>query len=194
MLSKEESYIQTFSGKHFHMFRPAMEEICIEDIAHALSNICRYAGHAQCFYSVAEHSIMVSRLVDPELAMWGLLHDAPEAYIGDIPAPIKKWLPEFQALDDSAMELIAKKFELDGVTIPSKVKEADRFALVHEMHGLLNPPPISWKEAGIDRPSKICLVRCYSPEDAFDRFLYRFQEIISLPRVLIPYEEFMGIL
>src|ERR1017187_10636100 len=78
--------ITTFSGIHFWPLLPNPADIRIEDIAHALSNQCRFAGHAREFYSVAEHSVRVSQLCPPEDALWGLLHDASEAYLTDVPA------------------------------------------------------------------------------------------------------------
>lgn len=88
-LSQDNSWIQTFSGRQFFPLEPRVEDVCIEDIAHGLSNLCRYAGHCECFYSVAQHCLLVSRVVPREHALRGLLHDASEAYLIDVPRPIK---------------------------------------------------------------------------------------------------------
>jgi len=83
--------IRTFTGKYVNVFEPTLEMICIEDIAHALSMQCRFGGHLPYFYSVAQHSINCSFLVDtPCLKLEVLMHDASEAYLLGIPSPIKK--------------------------------------------------------------------------------------------------------
>lgn len=89
-------WILTFSGERFYPFSPAPEEVKTKDIAHALANICRFNGHTRGFYSVAAHSVHVSRLVPPEFALEALLHDAAEAYVGDMVRPLKRGLPAFE--------------------------------------------------------------------------------------------------
>ena len=89
-----DGFIGTFSGLRFWPLAPNLEKILVEDIAHALAHQCRFGGHASRFYSVAEHSVHVSQLCLPEHALWGLLHDASEAYLVDLPRPLKL-LPEF---------------------------------------------------------------------------------------------------
>ena len=96
------SYINTQSGRHFNYQRQRSEDICIEDIATALSHECRFAGHTDHFYSVAQHSVLVSEMLPPELALEGLLHDAMEAYFKDIPTPLKSLMPGYKKLDGLA--------------------------------------------------------------------------------------------
>src|SRR4051812_31750950 len=84
-----EPYIQTYSGTEFWPLSPKAADVKLIDIAHALSNKCRFAGHCREFYSVAQHSVLVSRQLPDEFKLWGLLHDAGEAYFADIPNPIK---------------------------------------------------------------------------------------------------------
>ena len=85
-----EFYADTFTNKKLYFLNPKPADICIEDIAHSLSNICRYNGHCKKFYSVAQHSIFVSDMLPARLAIYGLLHDATETYVTDIPRPLKK--------------------------------------------------------------------------------------------------------
>ena len=93
-------WIQTYTGKKFFPLKPNPADICIEDIAHSLSMQCRFAGHSKQFYSVAQHCNAMVNCWFPhpeqrELAKYALLHDASEAYLTDIPRPLKH-LPEFQ--------------------------------------------------------------------------------------------------
>jgi len=127
----ETDWIETFTGKRFYPFEPNPADIDIQDITHALSLICRYNGHCDHFYSVAQHSVLVSELVPKQYALDGLLHDAAEAYIGDIPPPIKKELPKFQEAERRLEVLIAEVFGV-SFPIPAVVKTADSALLAAE--------------------------------------------------------------
>src|SRR5438128_12538670 len=81
-------WMQTYTGRAFYPLDPRLDDICIEDIAHALSMLCRYGGQCQEFYSVAEHSVLMSYAVNPQHALWALLHDATESYMGDLIRPL----------------------------------------------------------------------------------------------------------
>lgn len=118
------NWIQTFSGKAFHPLNPKVEEVCIEDIAHALSQQCRYTGHTHDFYSVAEHSIYVAMVLPTPYKLWGLLHDASEAYVADIARPLKPYLTNYLTIEETIMRIIAEKFHLDW-PIPKIVHAAD---------------------------------------------------------------------
>lgn len=117
-------WIQTHSGRKFHLLDPHPSEILIDDIAHALSQVCRFAGHSARFYSVAEHSVHVSRIVPPEHQLAGLLHDATEAYLHDIASPLKKMLPEYKRIEEGVWFVISAKYGLD-FDMPQPVKDAD---------------------------------------------------------------------
>lgn len=106
------SWIQTFSGRAFDPLNPRPEDISIVDIAHALSLTCRFGGQCSQFYSVAEHSIYVALFAPKTLGREALLHDATEAYLTDIPRPIKRHLNDFRALENSLEKVIAEKFNL----------------------------------------------------------------------------------
>lgn len=104
------TWIETYSGHKLDVFNINKEAIDIVDIAHALSMACRFNGHLKQFLSVAEHSIIVASMVEEQHQLAALLHDAAEAYITDVPRPIKQMLPEINKIDAVLTEAIFKKF------------------------------------------------------------------------------------
>lgn len=126
MLEQTESCITTASGKFFDILKPEEYDFDIEEIATALSNLCRYTGHVNQFYSVAEHSVLVSRIVPDRLALAGLLHDASEAYLGDVSSPLKKLLPEYKAIEARVQQAIATRFNLGDALDNPAIHEADK--------------------------------------------------------------------
>jgi hypothetical protein len=129
--------IRTFSGIYMNVFEPTLEMICIEDIAHALSYQCRFGGHLPKFYSVAQHSLNCSYLIeDRELKLAGLLHDASEAYLLDIPRPIKHRLSNYKEIEDKLMRLIAEKYFFEW-PLHEDVKRVDELMLQHEWECLM---------------------------------------------------------
>lgn len=136
-----EFWIATHTGKRYRPGNPRVEDIDIQDIAHALSLICRFNGHTKEFYSVAQHSVLVALQCSPENALEGLLHDAHEAYIGDVATPLKPFLPDFKQLDKINELAIRRKFGLPAEKSP-EVKLQDSRAAVTEKRDLLpNSPP-----------------------------------------------------
>ncbi len=106
------SYIATSTEKHIDFVNITPDQICIEDIARGLSNECRFAGQLESFYSMAQHSVYVSQIVPPEYALEALLHDAAEAYIKDIPSPLKAILPDYKVVEKRIEAVICEKFGL----------------------------------------------------------------------------------
>ena len=143
-----KDWIQTYTGLKFHANNPAIEEISIRDIAHQLSFCCRFAGTTPLFYSVAQHSVLTYEILlelqitDPKILLQGLLHDAAEAYIGDLPSPIKKLIPEYVALENRIIKVIGKAFDLDLIKSPI-VERADAIALAMEYRDL-RPQIYDW--------------------------------------------------
>lgn len=133
---KEHSII-TFTGQRFWPLQPEAQEVNIVDIAHALANQCRFTGHVTRFYSVAQHSVHVSELVPPEDALWGLLHDATEAYLIDLARPVKYQMPTYQIAEARLEGVIAQAFGLP-LPIPKSVKAADNVMLNTERRDLMN--------------------------------------------------------
>lgn len=117
------------SGKQIDLLCPTPNMIRLEDIAHALSNICRFGGHSRTFYSVAQHSVLVAELAPFRLRKEALLHDATEAYVGDVIKPLKVLLGDvFENIENSFLKAIIKKFDLDDKKL-LKVKQCDKEAL-----------------------------------------------------------------
>lgn len=145
------SSINTYTGKKFDFLEIRQEDICIEDVAHALSLICRFNGHTNEFYSVAEHCVRMARSASlPGPVVWKLMHDAAEAYIGDMVSPLKygEGMDMFRHQESRIMEVIADKFQLPELTgdMMVDIKEADHIMRVTEQRDLfigLSPSPDS---------------------------------------------------
>lgn len=162
----------TARGGRFWPLDPRVEHVELIDIAHALSQKCRYNGHCRRFYSVAEHSVLVSRFVPPELALWGLLHDATEAYIPDVIRPLKTQ-PEFawfRDIEDRIAAVIAERFGLSWPE-PAEVKLIDRRITADEIEVLMVDP---WPVTG---PKVGAVIECLDPTAAMTAFLKRFIEL-----------------
>lgn len=140
-----KDWIPTYTGKTISVVDPDPADVCIEDIAHHLALINRYTGATFWPYSVAQHSILVSQHVPLEDALWGLLHDAAEAYVGDMNRPLKhsEGMGVYRRAEDRMLDAIATALNLPG-TIPESVKQADNEALVTEVRDLLEPCDESW--------------------------------------------------
>jgi hypothetical protein len=180
----EGEYIETRSGIHFNFENPTVDMILIEDIAHALANKCRYSGHTSLFYSVAEHSIEVARRLPAETQLWGLMHDATEAYLPDVPRPIKRLMPAFRVWEQNIMRVIAHKFGL-SMPEPAAVKEADTRILLDEAYHLLPSKGAGWEGVtGLKRYGDF-YPRCLSPENAKDEFLDWYDMLVSQRAVRI---------
>ncbi|QMV19664.1 HD family hydrolase [Granulicella sp. 5B5] len=131
------SVIRTWTGKLIDLASPRIEDIDIYDIAHALAYINRFTGHTRASYTVAEHSVLCSACGAPEDALEKLMHDATEAYLGDVSSPLKSLLTEYQLLERRWMELVRQRFQL-GALDSSEVKRIDHLALLAEMESKLS--------------------------------------------------------
>lgn len=137
-----EPTILTKDGSYFNFLKPWESTIDIGSIAHALSHICRFTGHTRQFYSVAQHSYMVSLIVPPEFAFEALLHDAAEAYIGDVASPLKHMLHDYKRVEKDVEEAVFQYFGI-GLPLNHCVKRADLIMLATEARDLL-PKHTSW--------------------------------------------------
>ena len=179
--SRIGDWIQTYTGKCFWPLDPREDDVDIEDIAHSLSMICRFNGHCKKFYSVAEHSLHVSKLVPQEFALWGLLHDAAEAYVCDLPWPLKSSLPFYRDLEHNVLQSIGDKFNLEWpleMDIPRVVKEADNAMLALEKEVLMQSCDRAWAQLPTPPPLELLFL---SPAKAKASFLRRFYSLVEQP-------------
>lgn len=169
-------WMQTFGGRRFYPLDPKEDELYIEDIAHALSLQNRYGGHSLFPYSVAQHSVYLSHVIEPEFAYEALMHDASEAYLCDIPRPIKPDLHNYYQLEGKLMEIISKKF---GFKYPmsAQVKFGDNRMLTTEKRDVMRSG-LEWENYTDDKypPYENKIVRI-TPEEAESLFLQRFKEL-----------------
>lgn len=132
-------WITTYTGKKFHFLDPQPEEIDIVDIAHALSLTCRFGGQCREFYSVAEHSIRMAKIVPAEYRLHALLHDASEAYLPDLPRPMKAGLPKFKSVEQLILNSIYDKYITnENGWNKDIIKEADNILLATEARDLMD--------------------------------------------------------
>ncbi len=193
--------VETFSGRYVDTARPKPDTIHLPDIAHALANTCRYGGHCDPFYSVAEHAVFVSKRLERKgyprwMQLAGLHHDDAEAYLGDIPRPLKLHLgAHYQRLSDRMDTAIVDGLKLwdSGVRTPtfhfSEIKDADNWSLFVEARHLLPSKGINWtgsslEEWGIDPGTTRIVTPDYwlgglSPGRAKAAFITRHHELTS---------------
>ena len=170
----EIGYITTFTGKVVFFEDPDPESIDIRDIAHALSQQCRFAGHTRRFLSVAEHSILVS-LQCGEYALEGLFHDASEAYMVDMPTPIKRKMSNYKDYENRLMKAIFTKFNLQ-YPLPQIVHDADTAQLVKEARALVTLS--DWTDEYVLKMSGL-EPYCIRSEDAETQFLRMFNKLME---------------
>lgn len=142
-------WMQTYMGRQFYPMDPSPDDVDGLDIAHALSLLCRYNGHVQRFYSVAEHCVLMSEAVSAEHALWALLHDATEAYVGDMVRPLKRSMPDYVRAEDRVMRAIAERFGIAD-SMPADVKAADNRILLTERAALMPSNGHAWVVDGLE--------------------------------------------
>lgn len=170
-------WIVTFTGRRFDYVSATPADVAIEDIAHALAMQTRWAGMSRSFYSIAQHSVEVSKLCRPKDALWGLLHDAAEAYVTDIPKALKH-MPElagFREVEERVLGLVAERFGLT-LPIPESVHRADVVELATEAAALFDHHPENWHLRLGVRPRRVEM-RPMTPREAEQTFMSRFLEL-----------------
>jgi len=167
--------IVTYSGLVIDFANPSSSSISIDDIAHSLSMMCRYAGHTKLFYSVAQHSVLVSKYCQSEYALEGLLHDGSEAYIADIVTPAEKLLPDYSSLEEKLMKVIYENFNIISTSESySNVKLINHRTFVTEVRDIDGEQsPI----AVLIAPPFRAKIVPWSPKKSEREFLKRFYEL-----------------
>ena len=156
MTEWERGVIETYTGERFAPFDPEPERVHLTDIAAGLAHTCRFGGHSDRFYSVAEHSLYVSEeFTEPRLQLIALLHDAAEAYLGDIPRPVKA---EFERFAEAEEAILATVWEAFALSPPTEdewelVMDADDRLLAYEVSHLLSDG--SWADDPPVRPYQL---------------------------------------
>jgi 5'-deoxynucleotidase YfbR-like HD superfamily hydrolase len=167
----------TNTGQYVHFTRLADHQYTIQEIAAALSKICRYTGHCREFYSVAQHCVYASQMV-PQYGLTALLHDASEAYLGDVSTHLKALLSDYKGLEEECERAIAETFGIP-YPYPPEVKEADMRLLITEKQQLMPTTAeckFHWPNI---QPYPFTIVPM-SPKDAEAAFLRRFKELTEI--------------
>ncbi|MCP5005495.1 MAG: hypothetical protein GY941_16390 [Planctomycetes bacterium] len=170
--------ILTDSGLWVDLKNPSIDTILITDIARGLANTCRYTGQCSEFYSVAQHSVLVSKAVPPEKALKGLMHDAQEAYLGDISSPLKALLPEYRKLEDNFQSVIYKKYNLGSIK-DANIKKADLAVMRLELDFCFSGVHDTKWEILDGAEEYYEEIEFWNPESAYWSFLERFEELYN---------------
>jgi uncharacterized protein len=179
-----EPFIATFTGGKAYPLGLRPEDLSIEDIAHSLSQLCRYNGHTSEFWSVAAHSLEVSRILEgrypakSKARLWlaGLLHDAGEAVLTDIPAPLKPMVINYSVWEQTVDLIIARKFGI-RYPFPEVVREVDKDIVRTEVANFFPPNSEAWRRYGIESKQGFRELCPLSPRKAERLFLDRFHEL-----------------
>lgn len=162
------------SGNYFDFEAPEQSTFTIEDVAHALAMVCRFAGHCCRHYSVAQHSVHVSEIVPPEHAYQGLMHDAPEFAVGDMAKPLKVMLPQYTVVEKRVEAAVFQRFNV-AMPLPPSIKEADIQMLATEQRQLMHNRD-DWNYTRGRQPLDFT-IPVWTPGQAKSRFLKRYHEL-----------------
>lgn len=175
------TWLQTYTGKRFIIDQPEPDQIDIVDIAHSLAMQCRFNGHCTRFYSVAEHSIHVAACIRarvstaPEMQLLGLMHDAAEAYVGDVVRPLKNGLADYRRIENNIQRVIMQKFGL-MYPLPEVIKQADNNMLVLEHEQIMVIQPYDWDVMPEPFYRGVTIIG-WDPREAEMNFLETFHEL-----------------
>ena len=169
------SIVRTYTGKNLDLLNPDPKEIDIKDIAHHLAKLDRYNGAGHYTFSVGHHSLLVSDALPKEYKLHGLLHDATEAYLGDVVSPLKQLLPEYRKIEQGVMNAICTKFEITFPR-PCIIKKADMSVMAAEMNQVVKWPDLPQKQ-GLPEPPKGMVIEPMNWQKVKKVFLERFKEL-----------------
>lgn len=180
-MAHKDNFIALLSGAKMHYHAPENSDVTIEDIASALSNNCRFSGHLPRFYSIAQHLVNTSRIVRPELAFTGLMHDTAEAFTNDLPTPLKWAFPIFKELETKIESAMAKKFGFE-FPYPKEIKIADTHMLILEKFYVKEDHSIwpnyeEWTKGKVQHLLKKVDLESWQPRRAKREFLERYYEL-----------------
>jgi uncharacterized protein len=194
MTHGDEHFFTTISGRKVWPLDPHPEDIHIADIAHALAMICRFNGHVREFYSVAQHSVIVSYYVPAADALYGLLHDAAEAYLGDMSSEIKHdpALAEYREAEHHMQRVIYRRFGLEPYGEPPTVKRIDRLLLQDEIRDVALSPSI--RQPYCQGPGLKHPIVGWEPRIANEMFIERFFELLRQREKISPCTRSQGVL
>jgi hypothetical protein len=171
--ARKGDWMQIATGRAFWPMDPREDEIFIEDIAAALSKLCRYGGHCTRFYSVAEHCILAARAAPEGLRLPTLMHDASEAYLSDVIRPVKAHLTNYKTIEANLERAIAGRFGLPW-PMPAQVKALDEAMIADERDQAMLPAPMAWSQWNPVPPLGVEL-QFWSPDRAESEFLVSFR-------------------
>lgn len=170
----EHPTILTNTGNYFNFQDPGNSHISIQDIAHSLSNLCRFNGHVNKFYSVAQHSILVARMVPKEYRWQALMHDAVEAYTGDMASPLKRLIPQYVAIEQFIQGFIFDRYDIPQ-DLHGSVKHADLRALATEDRDLMPYHDDEWPCLRGVKPH-IETIKAMEPWMAYESFMHHVEK------------------
>lgn len=183
-------WLQTHAGLALDLLNPQPEQIDLADVAVALCRIPRFGGHTSVPYSVAQHSLVVAAILQAQgcpaqVVLQGILHDAPEAYLGDMPTPLKRLLKDYREVEERVWQTVALRFGMPGTLAP-EVKQADQLALNAEAHLLLPGGPLNrWAGEKTPLPQKALALLQYpyhrhsNQDDLYSHFIQSTEKLQS---------------
>lgn len=179
------TWIQTYTGEKFDFSDLDNNNYCIIDIAHALSNQCRFGGHSNFHYSVAQHSVYMSHRVSEQNQLAALLHDAAEAYVVDIPRPLKRLVlgkgSGYEKFENDILTMIMRKFGVidrdETLLMPMEIAVADNRMLMTEKEQVCGRAPEPWGIESNFEAYEDLEIEWWTQERAKNEFIWRFERL-----------------